>query len=314
MSSGSQILITDDIHPYFIDSMSAWGCRVDYRPKITRQEVLQVIEGYDVLLVNSRIPADRELLEKAVKLRVVARIGSGLEVIDTHFAAARKIVCLNAPEGNKDAVAEHALGMLLTLFRHIHRAHYEVRQGLWHREENRGTELGGKIIGIIGYGNNGSAFAEKLKGMNVTVLAYDKYKTGFAMGHVREVALEDIFYHADVLSLHIPLTDETLCLVNDEFIRRFRKSFYLINVSRGKVIDTAALVRHLRAGKVLGACLDVLENEQLHLLTPEQHEWFVQLQCMDNVVLTPHIAGWTHESKLKIAQVLALKLQQVLSS
>jgi D-3-phosphoglycerate dehydrogenase / 2-oxoglutarate reductase len=314
MRTPFKILITDSIHQHFIDEMKSFGCEVHYLPEIKRSEVLEIISGYQVLLINSRIQADKELLEKATQLKAVARIGSGLEVIDLKFAGEKNIACFNAPEGNKDAVAEHALGMLLCLLNNIHIANAEVKNGLWQREKSRGTELGSKTIGIIGYGSNGSAFAEKLKGLNVNIIAYDKYKTGFGNQFVNEVSLDAIFMNADILSIHIPLTAETHHLVNDDFINRFAKPFYFINVSRGKNVHTEALIKNLLSKKILGACLDVLENERLETLTTQQQQEFRQLQQMSNVIITPHIAGWTHESKFKITQALTTKLQKYLSA
>jgi D-3-phosphoglycerate dehydrogenase / 2-oxoglutarate reductase len=193
VKSSFKILITDAVHQYFIEEMQQFGCEVNYLPTIARSEVLKIIHEYDVLLINSRIKADKELIEKGINLKAVARIGSGLEVIDLAFAAEKNIECINAPEGNKDAVAEHALGMLLCLLNKIHIANAEVKSGLWQREKNRGTELGGKTVGIIGYGNNGQAFAEKLRSFGVDILAYDKYKKGFGNKFVKEVSMNEIF-------------------------------------------------------------------------------------------------------------------------
>jgi len=314
MKPSYKILITDAVHQCFVDEMQKFGCEVNYSPTIERSEVLEIIPQYDVLLINSRIKADNELIEKGTKLKAIARIGSGLEVIDLDFAEQRKIACINAPEGNKDAVAEHALGMLLCLLNNIHFANAEVKSGLWLREKNRGTELGGKTVGIIGFGSNGQAFAEKLKGFNVQILAYDKYKAGFGNEFVRETSMAEIFEETDILSINLPLTDETQYLVNDEFINSFRKHFYFINISRGKNVKTADLIKNIQSKKILGVCLDVLENEKLESLTCEEQQWFQQLQQMNNVLLTPHIAGWTHESKIKIAQHLTTKLQKYLSA
>jgi D-3-phosphoglycerate dehydrogenase len=309
-----KILITDSVHQYFVDEMQKFGCTVNYVPTIERSEVMQIIFDYDVLLINSRIKADKELIEKGANLKAIARIGSGLEVIDLDTAKQKKIECINAPEGNKDAVAEHALGMLLCLLNNIHLANAEVKQGLWQREKNRGTELGGKTIGIIGFGNNGRAFAQKLKAFNVEILAYDKYYNGFGNNDVKEVSMNEIFDKADIVSLHLPLTAETEYLVNDKFINNFQKHFYFVNVSRGKIVETVSLIKNLQSGKVKGACLDVLENENINSLNNEKNQWFQQLKDMNNVLLTPHVAGWTFESKLKIAQVLTTKLQNYLSA
>ncbi len=314
MKQPVKILITDNVHECFIEAMQVSGCEVHYKNTIDRAAVLAIIPDYEILLINSRIKADKELIDKGTKLKAVARIGSGLEVIDTEYAATKNIVCINAPEGNRDAVAEHALGMLLCLLNNIHVANAEVKAGQWLREQNRGTELGGKTIGIIGFGNNGSAFAEKLKGFKVTILAYDKYKTGFGNEYVKESGLQEIFEKADIVSLHLPLTEETCQLVNKNFISAFKKDFYFLNMARGKNVVTADLVNALQQGKILGACLDVLENEKPETLTSEQKQSFQQLKIMNNVLLTPHIAGWTYQSKVKIAEVLATKLQILLSA
>jgi D-3-phosphoglycerate dehydrogenase len=313
MKQPVKILITDNVHECFMEAMQALDCEVHYRNTIQKEEVLAIIADYDILLINSRIKADKALIDKGIKLKAIARIGSGLEVIDTEYAATKNIACINAPEGNKDAVAEHALGMLLCLLNNIHIANAEVKAGQWLREQNRGTELGGKTIGIIGFGNNGSAFAEKLKGFNVTILAYDKYKTNYGNEYVKESTLQEIFEAADVVSLHLPLTEETYQLVNTNFISAFKKHFYFLNMARGKSVVTADLIDAIKQGKILGACLDVLENEKLETLTNEQKQDLQQLIAMNNVLLTPHIAGWTYQSKIKIAKVLATKLQLSLS-
>jgi D-3-phosphoglycerate dehydrogenase len=313
MKKPIKILVTDSIHEVFIEQMQSIGCEVHYQNTIEREQVLEVIANYEVLLINSRIKADKELIDKGTNLIAIARIGSGLEVIDTEYAATKNIACINAPEGNKDAVAEHALGMLLCLLNNILIANAEVKAGQWLREKNRGTELGGKTIGIIGFGSNGSAFAEKLKGFGVTILAYDKYKKGFGNEYVTETNLEEIFKRAEIVSLHTPLTEETYHLVNNNFILAFHKHFYFLNMARGKNVNTPDLISALQAGKILGACLDVLENEKLETLTIQEKQYFQQLTNMNNVLLTPHIAGWTYESKIKIADQLATKLQHLLS-
>jgi D-3-phosphoglycerate dehydrogenase / 2-oxoglutarate reductase len=313
MKQPVKILVTDNVHERFIEAMQAAGCEVHYRNTIQKEEVLAIIADYEILLINSRIKADKTLIDKGIKLKAIARIGSGLEVIDTEYASTKNIACINAPEGNKDAVAEHALGMLLCLLNNIHIANAEVKAGQWLREKNRGTELGGKTIGIIGFGNNGSAFAEKLKGFNVTILAYDKYKTNFGNEYVKESTLQEIFEAADIVSLHLPLTEETYQFVNKKFISALKKNFYFLNMARGKNVNTEDLISALHTGKILGACLDVLENENLETLTSEQQQHFQQLAAMNNVLLTPHIAGWTYQSKIKIAEALATKLEKSLS-
>jgi D-3-phosphoglycerate dehydrogenase len=238
-----------------------------------------------------------------------------MENIDVAYAESKGIKCLSAPEGNRDAVAEHALGMLLMLFNNLKRADAEVRQGIWRRAENRGIELAGKTIGIIGYGNMGSAFAKRLKGFDCKVLIYDKYKKGFGDEFVTECNMERIYSESDVLSLHVPLTEETKELVNADFIERFRKKIYIINTARGKCLNTTHLVDAMESGKIAGACLDVLEYETVSFENlnvsslPEPMQYLIK---SDKVILSPHIAGWTHESNYKISKILAEKMITVL--
>jgi D-3-phosphoglycerate dehydrogenase len=242
-------------------------------------------------------------------------VGAGMENIDVAYAEKNGIACVNSPEGNRDAVAEHALGMLLALFNNLIKANTEVRNGKWLREENRGLELCGKTVGIIGYGNMGAAFAQRLQGFGVKVLAYDKYKTNFGNDFVKESSLQEIFEQADILSLHTPLTDETNYLINNAFIKQFKKNIYIINTARGKCLNTADLVANLESGKVLGACLDVLEYEAVSFEGIDAKEMPQPMQYLmksDKVILTPHIAGWTKESNIKLAEFLAQKIISVL--
>ena len=250
-------------------------------------------------------------LEQNVKnLKFIARSGAGMENIDLNYCNQKNIVCFNSPEGNRDAVAEHALGMLLSLFNKIHIADNEIRNGKWNREKNRGIELSGKTIGIIGYGNTGSAFAERLKGFNVNILVFDKYKKKYGNSFVKERSMKKIFAEADVLSLHIPLTEETKYLVNDAFIKKFKKKLFLINTSRGPIVKTDDLVKNLKRGKILGACLDVIEYEEGSFEKMEDGSAFEFLKKSENVILTPHIAGWTVESYRKLSQILADKIKR----
>lgn len=284
---------------------------------LSKEEILNIINHYEGIEIRSRFAIDKKFLDQCDHLKFIARAGAGMENIDVNVANEKGIVCINAPEGNRDAVGEHAIGMLLMLLNHLKRADTEVRQGIWKREENRGTELHGKTIGIIGFGNMGSAFAEKLKGFGVTMLAYDKYitinKTDYS--YVRQSSLEKIFDETDILSLHVPLTAETKYLVDDHFLEQFRKPIYLINTARGKVVETTALVNQIKSGRVIGACLDVLEYEHLsfeqlaHSDLPESFQYLVN---SDKVMLSPHIAGWTNESNEKIASVLAEKIIKVI--
>lgn len=306
-----KILFIDSNHSLLHETLIKAGHICDLNYSWTKEEIENNIHLYDGVVIRSKIKITKEIIDKAAKLKFIARAGAGMENIDVTYAESKGIKCLHAPEGNKDAVAEQAIGMLLALFNNLFRANQEVREGKWIREANRGVELMGKTVGIIGYGNMGSAFAERLKGFGVNVLVYDKYKKGFGTDFVKETTLEEIFKNADVLSLHVPLTDETNYLINDTFINKFSKNIYIINTARGKCLNTSDLVKNLKSGKVLGACLDVLEYEMVSfeaLDTKQLPEAFQYLIKSDKVVLSPHIAGWTHESNEKIARVLAEKI------
>ena len=252
-----------------------------------------------------------QLIDKAVRLKFIGRLGSGLEIIDQEYAKRKGIIYFNSPEGNKDAVAEHAVGMLLSLLNHLHKADREVRQKLWLREQNRGTELGGKTVGIIGFGNTGRAFAQKLSEFGVRILAYDKYLKDFGNEHVEECHINAIFSQAEVVSLHVQLTPETKYMVDRTFIESFSKPFYLVNTSRGPVVKTADLLLGLKEKRVIGAALDVLEQERLEAMDERQKKEFGELASSDRVMLTPHIAGWTNESKRKIAEIILLRLKNI---
>lgn len=306
-----KILFIDSNHKLLHETLQHAGHTCDLNYNWTKEEIENNIHLYDGVVIRSKIKITKELIDKASKLKFIARAGAGMENIDVAYAESKGIKCLHAPEGNRDAVAEHAVGMLLGLFNNLFRANKEVREGKWIREGNRGVELMGKTFGIIGFGNMGSAFAERLKGFGVNVLVYDKFKKGFGTDFIKESSLEDIFKNADVLSLHTPLTDETNYLINDSFINKFSKNIYIINTARGKCLSTNDLVKNLKSGKVFGACLDVLEYEMVSfeaLNTNELPEAFQYLIKSDKVVLSPHIAGWTHESNEKIARVLAEKI------
>lgn len=306
-----KVLFVDTAHPSLEDGLVGLGFACDTFPNATRSEYLDIVSEYEGIVIRSKIPVDSELLDRARKLRFIARVGAGMENIDVVAAEQRGIVCLNAPEGNRDAVGEQAIGMLLALMNRLMIADREVRKGIWQREKNRGYELGGKTIAIIGYGNTGSAFAHKLSGFGARILAYDKYKHGFGSDLVVESNMTSIFEEADVLSLHVPLTAETRYLINHEYLERFRKPIWLVNTARGPVVNTAHLVDKIEEGKVLGACLDVLEYEKLSfedLPVGKASEVFRRLSASERVVLSPHIAGWTHESNVRMAQVLIRKI------
>ncbi len=309
-----KILFIDSNHPSLHQTLEKAGhvCHLHY--DWTKEEIIQNIHLYDGIIIRSKIKITKAFLDKATNLKFIARAGAGMENIDVAYAESKGIKCIHAPEGNRDAVGEHALAMLLALFNNVLRADKEVREGKWLREENRGVELMGKTVGIIGYGNMGSAFAERLKGFGVKLLVYDKYKTNFGNECIQESSLERIFDEADIVSLHVPLTAETERMVYDTFINSFRNNIYIINTARGKCLNTDDLVMNLKSGKVLGACLDVLEYEMTSFETLDLTmlpEAFQYLTKSDKVILSPHIAGWTIESHRKIAMVLAEKILQL---
>jgi D-3-phosphoglycerate dehydrogenase len=281
---------------------------------ITNDRIEQIPEKiFDAfgLVIRSKISLTKELLTRCENLKFIARSGSGLENIDVEFCNKKSIKCYNSPEGNRNAVAEHGLGMLLSLLNRIHISDLQIRNGIWQRESNRGEELDGKTVGIIGYGNNGAAFAKKLRGFDVKVLAYDKYKSGFGDHFVHECTLNAIMEKADIISFHVPLNKETKHILNEEFINKMAKPFILINMSRGRVVHTQSLVEGLKSHKVKGACLDVLEYEKKSFETFfEQNlpEEFSYLTSCERVVMTPHIAGWTTESYFKLSNILADKI------
>jgi len=309
------ILFLDSVHPVLKDELKKLGCHCELDDKSSKEEIEKRIGDYDGIVIRSRIKLDAAFIDKATKLKFIARAGAGMENIDEEYAVKKKIKCLNAPEGNRDAVGEHAMGMLLSLMNNLNKADREVRQGKWLREENRGTELMFKSVGIIGYGNMGSAFARRLAGFSVMALAYDKYKKNFGDDYIIEANMESIFEEAEVVSLHVPLTKETEYMVDDKFLSRFNNPIYLINTSRGKIVKTDDLVKHLKSGKVLGACLDVLEYESSSLEQLESKNMSPSLKYLyecDRVILSPHIAGWTFESNQRISLVLAEKIAKIL--
>jgi len=304
-----KILIIDDLHPVFKERAIALGFEVDDKPLITRAETLDIIKDYVGITVRTKFRIDKELFDVAPNLRFVARAGAGLDNIDEAIANERNIQLINAPEGNRDAVGEHAIGLLLSLMNNFRNADNEIRNGIWDREGNRGYELKGKTVGIVGYGFMGQKMARKLAGFEVNVIAYDKYKTGFSNEFAREVSMEEIVKHSDVLSLHIPLTKETRQMVNDEYFYHFKKPIFFINTARGEIVNTSAVLANIKSGKVLGAGLDVLETEKFPTLG--EQPWFDELKGNGKVILTPHVGGWTFDSYRKISEVLAEKLAEI---
>lgn len=307
-----KILITDNVHQLLIDNLEKSGFKITYLPEITWDEVFDIIDDYCAIVINTKTKMNKKMLDKAKNLKVIVRLGSGLDIIDLDYAHKKNIIVERTPEGNRNAVAEHSMGLLLSLLNNIVTSNIEVRNFQWNREKNRGLELEGKTIGLIGFGNTGTSFAKKLKCFDLNILVYDKYKQRFQeeFRYVSETGMNRLFEECDILSLHIPLTKETFHLVNEEFINKFKKNIYLINTSRGKIIDTKDLIKGLESGKIKGAALDVLENEKPWTYDEEEKMNYQKLFSMENVIVTPHIAGWTLESKEKIAKFTFEKIMK----
>ena len=308
-----KVLITDKVHSLLIDGLTADGFDCDYRTNIPLAEVHKIAADYYGMVINSKILMQKELLDAAKQLRFVGRLGSGMEIIDQEYARERGVAVLSAPEGNCNAVAEHSLGMLLTLANKLLIADKEVRANLWQREANRGFEISGKTVGIIGFGHTGNAFAQKLQGMSLRILAYDKYKVDYTAPYdfVEESNMEEILAEADIISFHLPLTPENHFLVDRNFIQCCKKGVVLINTSRGVVIRTRDLIEAIENEVVGGACLDVFENEKPQTYTEEETKMYEQLFQSSKVVLSPHVAGWTHQSLERLAAVLLDKIRKV---
>ncbi|MGE5355367.1 MAG: NAD(P)-dependent oxidoreductase [Deltaproteobacteria bacterium] len=300
-----RVLITDHVHELLIENLISSSYQVDYYPDIDNQYIKSIIHQYHVVVINTRTPFNREMIDMSKSLRLIVRLGSGLDIIDCEYADQKGIHVCNTPEGNRQAVAEHALGLLLGLLNRIVISNEQVKSLTWRREENRGIEIEGKTLGIIGFGNTGSSFAKLLSGFNLKILAYDKYKQRFAENYrnVIETDMTEIFRNCDVLSLHIPLTSETVHLCDMNFFKRFEKDIFLLNTSRGKIIKTSDLISCIRSGKIKGAALDVLENENPGSYNGNEKLMYEQLFSFSNVIVTPHIAGWSVESKEKIAEL-----------
>lgn len=301
-------LIIDPMHDSLFPMLNDIGWEADYRPDITRDEIILKHRGYQGLIVRSKTTIDRELLGANPTVKFIGRAGAGLDNLDLPYLLENNIQVLHASEGNRDAVGEHAVGLLLSLMRNIAKADQEVKKFLWAREPNRGSEIMDKTVAIIGYGNTGKAFAKRLSGFGCNVLAYDKYKSNYSDTFCKEAKPEAIFNEADILSLHIPLTGETRMLVDMDYLKRFKKPIILINTARGEIVSLAAVAKALAEGCLLGAALDVLENEKLDKLTPQQKEAFNSLRERSDVIFTPHIAGWTFESHMKINVALVKKI------
>ena len=340
-----KVLITDDVHQSLIQGLEALAFVCDYQPKISDAEVRTIISDYAGIIINSKINVDSAMIDLAKNLKFVGRVGSGMEIVDIPYAESKNIAVLSSPEGNRNAVAEHALGMLLSLMNNMNRANDEVKNFVWRREENRGAELLGKKIGIVGFGNTGSSFAAKLLGLGADVLIFDKYLTkgylekflpkniaqkhftaprnsfispeidtntfNYNFSNYTESILNEIQSECDIISFHLPLTTETKHFVDENFLAQCVKPLILINTSRGNVIETKSLLNALKNKKVRGACLDVFENEKVNSYSTSEREMYSELYGFDNVFVTPHIAGWTVESKQRLAEILLEKIKKI---
>lgn len=303
-------LIIDKIHDRIFKILEEGGIHVDYQPEITREELIQNISKYDTMVVRGKTIINREIIDKAFKLKLVARAGAGLDILDVDYLKEKNISVVNSPEANRDAVGDQTVGMILSLMNNLVKADREVRNGQWLRENNRGYELENKVVGIIGFGNMGRSVAKRLTGFNCQILVYDKYKSGFGLDYVKESTMDRIFKEADILSLHIPLKDDTLNLVDDDYLSRFKKNIILINTARGMITPMKPIVNGLKSGKLTGVALDVLECEDFSKFTTEQKEHFNFLTKSDKTLLSPHIGGWSFESYEKISVILGKKIVQ----
>lgn len=306
-----RVLHVDENHTTLPDGLKALGIENDFDYTATKAEIMQKIHTYQGLVIRSRFPIDAAFMDAATGLKFIARVGSGLENIDTDYAQSKGIYVISAPEGNSNAVAEHAMGMLLTLFNKLIVVHRELQDEIWKREPNRGEELEGKTIGVIGYGNTGKAFARKLQGFKVEVLCFD-IRPNVGDSFARQVSLETLQKEADIISLHVPETPLTTAMIDSKFINTMARPFWLINTARGKNVVTKDLIDGLEKSKVIGACLDVLEYEKSSF---EQAEFtqkeLTYLLSSDKVIMSPHIAGWSHQSKVKLAQTIVDKVQKI---
>jgi D-3-phosphoglycerate dehydrogenase len=302
------IIITAPVHPIFLETLDNKGLPFTYVSQCNYDELCYLIPAAEGLVVSTNIKIDKAIIELGKNLKWIARLGSGMEHIDVAYAHSKNINCVSSPEGNSNAVAEHAIGLLIGLMRNIPKSIEEVKEYKWLREENRGEEISGKTIGIIGYGNTGSRFARLLSSFDARVLVYDKYKSGFSNADVTETDLSSLCSEADIISFHVPLNGETIHMANMDFFGRLQRKPIIINTSRGAVLDTAALIKALQHKNISGAALDVLENEKLESFSANEQEHFKLLINQPNVILTPHIAGYTYQSAYLLSKILLEKL------
>ena len=306
-----RILIAEPTHKSLQNKLELAGFICDLNTDLSYIELINLSSEYQGLIIRSKYQIDNNLIDATKDLKFIARAGSGLENIDVNYAEKKGILCINSPEGNRDSVGEHTLGMLLSLLHKINTANNEVKKGKWNRKANIGTELQGKTVGILGYGNMGSAFAQRLQGFDVNVIAYDKYKTQYSDNNVKETDTKTFYKETDILSIHVPLTDETKFMINNEYINNFKKNICILNTARGKVLKTSDLVSMIKSKKIIGAALDVLEYEKMHfesiILNQDSDDLNFLIQA-NNVILTPHVAGSSDASYRKIAEVLAEKI------
>lgn len=312
----ANILIVDDIHEIMLEKFEQAGIAYDYRPEIKREEAEKIIANYSGMVIRSKFQVDKVFFDLAPNLRFIARAGAGMDNIDDEIALQKQVTLIPANEGNRDAVGEHMIGMLLSLMNNLNRGDQQVRAGQWLREANRGYELKGRTIGLIGYGHNGMAMAKKLSGFDVKILAYDKYRTDYTDQYAEESTMENIYAQADIISFHIPLTAETKEMIDDAYLSKFSKPIFFLLGARGGIVQVPAVLNGLDKGRILGAAFDVLPVEKFPKLA--EQTWYPDLISRDNVILSPHVAGWTFESYYKLSAVAAdkiiafLKLQETL--